>query len=161
MLFWLTPMNLMVSSIINFGSWDHPNSYVPLLCARYLFFVFFKLLFCLFVFCFLGQLCSLRKHPFLLALRRWGQTSPAAKSEEKRVFSQATSCGTPVWNVRKESQIILFHPPLTVMFSALSTRALSGYLVWSFSGPSSFPFSALTLLPGLFIVPLMSLLSRL
>ena len=30
---------------------------------------------------------SLRKHPFLLALRRWG--SPAAKSEEKRTFSQA------------------------------------------------------------------------
>ena len=45
--------------------------------------------------------CSLRKHPFLLALRRWGRfartnvvpprkTSPAAKSEEKRMFSQAT-----------------------------------------------------------------------
>ena len=33
---------------------------------------------------------SLRKHPFLLALRRWGRlTSPAAKSEEKRMFSQA------------------------------------------------------------------------
>ena len=31
--------------------------------------------------------CSLRKHPFLLALR---ETSPAAKSEEKRMFSQAT-----------------------------------------------------------------------
>ena len=41
---------------------------------------------------------SLRKHPFLLALRCWGhfaqsipprETSPAAKSEEKRMFSQA------------------------------------------------------------------------
>ena len=40
---------------------------------------------------------SLRKHPFwLLALRRWGRfarrkrkTSPAAKSEEKRMFSNA------------------------------------------------------------------------
>ena len=33
---------------------------------------------------------SLRKHSFLLALRRWGrQTTPAAKSEEKRMFSQA------------------------------------------------------------------------
>ena len=41
---------------------------------------------------------SLRKHTFLLALRRWGrfageepprETSPAAKSEEKRMFSQA------------------------------------------------------------------------
>ena len=40
---------------------------------------------------------SLRKHQFLLALRRWGrfarvpsrETSPAAKSEEKRMFSQA------------------------------------------------------------------------
>ena len=39
---------------------------------------------------------SLRKHPFLLALRRWGrrgvpprETSLAAKSEEKRMFSQA------------------------------------------------------------------------
>ena len=38
---------------------------------------------------------SLRKHPFLLALRRWGrfprETSPEAKSEEKRMFSQATT----------------------------------------------------------------------
>ena len=41
---------------------------------------------------------SLRKHPFLLALRRWDvsrvsprETSPAAKSEEKRMFSQAKS----------------------------------------------------------------------
>ena len=33
---------------------------------------------------------SLRKHPFLLALRRWG-TSPAGKSEEERMFSQADS----------------------------------------------------------------------
>ena len=36
---------------------------------------------------------SLRKHPFLLAPRRWGrsarETSSAAKSEEKRMFSQA------------------------------------------------------------------------
>ena len=32
---------------------------------------------------------SLRKHPFLPALRRWGRMSPAAKSEEKRMFSQA------------------------------------------------------------------------
>ena len=35
---------------------------------------------------------SLRKHPFLLALRRWVppcEKSPAAKSEEKRMFSQA------------------------------------------------------------------------
>ena len=33
---------------------------------------------------------SLRKHPFLLALRRWGRLSPAAKTEGKRMFSQAT-----------------------------------------------------------------------
>ena len=33
---------------------------------------------------------SLRKHPFLLALRRWGRFA-AAKSEEKRMFSQANS----------------------------------------------------------------------
>ena len=43
---------------------------------------------------------SLRKHPFLLALRRWGrfarrkvapprETSSAVKSEEKQMFSQA------------------------------------------------------------------------
>ena len=43
---------------------------------------------------------SLRKHPFLLALRHWGrfarrnvapprETSSAVKSEEKRMFSQA------------------------------------------------------------------------
>ena len=30
---------------------------------------------------------SLRKHPFLLALC---ETSPAAKNEEKRIFTQAT-----------------------------------------------------------------------
>ena len=46
------------------------------------------------------KICSLRKHPVLVALRRWGgfarrnvvpsrETSPAAKSEEKRMFSQA------------------------------------------------------------------------
>ena len=34
-----------------------------------------------------GSAPSLRKHPFLLALR---ETSPAAKSKEKRMFSQAT-----------------------------------------------------------------------
>ena len=34
-------------------------------------------------------LCSLRKHPFLLVSR---ETSPAAKSEEKRMFSQANLC---------------------------------------------------------------------
>ena len=41
------------------------------------------------------QSCSLRKHPFLLALRRRGprETSPAAKSEEKRMFSQAINPG--------------------------------------------------------------------
>ena len=33
---------------------------------------------------------SLRKHPFLLALRGWRETSPTTKSEEKRMFSQAT-----------------------------------------------------------------------
>ena len=34
---------------------------------------------------------SLRKHPFLHALRRWGRfVSPVAKSEEKRMFSQAS-----------------------------------------------------------------------
>ena len=44
---------------------------------------------------FMPVLASLRKHPFLLALRRWGrfafpprETSPAAKREEKRMFSQ-------------------------------------------------------------------------
>ena len=43
-------------------------------------------------------LSSLRKHPFLLAFRRWGrfafpprETAPAAKSEEpERMFSQAS-----------------------------------------------------------------------
>ena len=49
---------------------------------------------------------SLRKHPFLLALRLLGrsprETSPAAKSEEKRMFSQAMSgvvCCTAVFRV--------------------------------------------------------------
>ena len=44
------------------------------------------------------RISSLRKRPFLLSLRRWGrfarrnakhETSPAAKREEKRMFSQA------------------------------------------------------------------------
>ena len=38
----------------------------------------------------MGLRSNLRKHPFLLALRRWGRFL-AAKSEEKRMFSQATS----------------------------------------------------------------------
>ena len=60
-----------------------------------------------------------------------------------------------------------FHPPLTVTFSALSTRALTVYLVFQYFSilfylvfyfspdRASFPFSALTLFPGLFTVPLM------
>ena len=40
---------------------------------------------------FVQCVASLRKHPFLLALRRLGRfASPAAKSEEKRMFSQAS-----------------------------------------------------------------------
>ena len=38
---------------------------------------------------------SLRKHPFLLALRRWGRFArnvPIGEEEEKRMFSQATAC---------------------------------------------------------------------
>ena len=58
---------------------------------------------------------SLRKHPFwLLALRRWGRfarrkrkTSPAAKSEEKRMFSQA----------RQEHAVYVF---ISVVRSSLS-----------------------------------------
>ena len=33
---------------------------------------------------------SLEKQTFILAHRRWGERSPAAMSEEKRLFSQAT-----------------------------------------------------------------------
>ena len=36
---------------------------------------------------------SLRKHPFLLALRRWERFAPATKSEEKRMLSQAIIFG--------------------------------------------------------------------
>ena len=57
---------------------------------------------------------SLRKHPFLLALRRWGrfafpprETVPAAKSEEKRMFSQA----------RQEHAVYVF---ISVVRSSLS-----------------------------------------
>ena len=46
---------------------------------------------------------SLRKHPFLLALRPLGtsprETSPAAKNEEKRMFQQAMSGETLGWVV--------------------------------------------------------------
>ena len=38
--------------------------------------------------------CENIRFSSLLALRRWGETSPAAKSEEKRMFSQATSFAT-------------------------------------------------------------------
>ena len=46
---------------------------------------------------------SLRKHPFLLALRPLGtsprEMSPAVKSEEKRMFQQAMSGETLGWIV--------------------------------------------------------------
>ena len=75
------------------------------------------------------------------------------------------SCGSTAWNVRKESKKTRFHPPLTAMFLAWSTRALSVYLVSKFSPDRvSFPFSAITLFPRLFTVPLMRMtdpLSRL
>ena len=38
--------------------------------------------------------CSLRKHPFLLALRRWGR--------EKRMFSQATANGTEISRISSQ-----------------------------------------------------------
>ena len=53
---------------------------------------------------------SLRKHPFLLALRRWGvsrETSPATKSEEKRMFSQA----------RKTKKGLLFNECFKILYS--------------------------------------------
>ena len=53
----------------------------------------------------------LRKHPFLLALRRWGrfhETSPAAKSEEKRMFSQARNQLAPF--LPKYSVVRILYP---------------------------------------------------
>ena len=52
-----------------------------------------------------ANVISLRKHPFLLALRRCGhfavnvlrETSPAAKSEEKRMFTQAKTLSGIAW----------------------------------------------------------------
>ena len=51
----------------------------------------------------LSSLFSLRKHQFRLALRPPRETSPAAKSEEKRVFSQATAFCTnrPAWTIAR------------------------------------------------------------
>ena len=71
--------------------------------------------------------------------------------------------------VRKESKKTRFHPPLTVylfiFFFCFFDARFVGFLVEVFSGPSRcFPFSALTLFPGLFTVPLTrmtDLLSRL
>ena len=61
---------------------------------------------------------SLRKHPFLLALRRWGrlapprEPSPAAKSEEKPWFSQTSRTGTRRGNVyrsvREKREIVIY-----------------------------------------------------
>ena len=56
---------------------------------------------------------SLRKHPFHLALRRWGRfkrprSSPASKSEEKRVFSKA------------RLQFICLQVTITIAFSRAS-----------------------------------------
>ena len=54
--------------------------------------------------------CSLRKHPFLLALRRWGRFArnvPAAKSEEKRMFSQARASALSLFFKAKTE----FHQP--------------------------------------------------
>ena len=57
---------------------------------------------------------SLRKQPFLLALRRWGrfvriprEMSSAAESEEKRLFSQAKCLHVAVENDRE----CTFHVP--------------------------------------------------
>ena len=61
------------------------NIIVVIFSIRTLFFLFFTF----------KDNSSLRKHPFLLAFRRLGryvpprETSPAVKSEEKRMFSQA------------------------------------------------------------------------
>ena len=74
MLFWLTPMNLMVSSIINFGSWDHPNSYVPLLCARYLLLFFFNYCFVCSYFVFWASCVACENIRFLSLFAERGET---------------------------------------------------------------------------------------
>ena len=61
---------------------------------------------------------ELRKHPFLLAFRRWGrlapprEPSPAAKSEEKPWFSQTSRTGTRHGNVyrsvREKREIVIY-----------------------------------------------------
>ena len=68
-----------------------------------------------------ASISSLRKHPFLLALRRWRETSPAAKSEETRMFSQATS-------IRSAELELLF--PITYEFVYAQ-----GFVVSGFSAP--------------------------
>ena len=62
---------------------------VPLYASNSVAYVSVKLLAAFFC---VGANLSLRKHLLLLALRRWGRFArrfPAAKSEEKRMFSQA------------------------------------------------------------------------
>ena len=61
--------------------------YVPLYSSNSVAYVSVKLLAAFFC---VGANLSLRKHLLLLALRRWGRFArrfPAAKSEEKRMFS--------------------------------------------------------------------------
>ena len=70
---------------------------------------------------------SLRKHPFLLALRQWGrfarrnvcEMSPAAKSEEKLMFSQA-----PLAVTFEKMRLDILYTLGGVLFS----RFHSGYL---------------------------------
>ena len=69
MFFWLSPTNLVVSSIINFVSLDHPNSKVPLLFAGYL--LFYCFVGGLFVFCILGQREKESKNMFSSVVNRY------------------------------------------------------------------------------------------
>ena len=61
------------------------------------------------------------------------------------------SCGTTAWNAWKKSQKTSFLRPLTIIFSAFSGRALSGYLVYGFLlDRLNFPFQRWLSFPGLF-----------
>ena len=72
---------------------------------------------------FRKKMVACEKHPFLRALRRWDvlrETYPAAKSVEKRMFSQAKKIGPSGQKLPNSSSRINYHVKPEVYFVRIS-----------------------------------------